>query len=194
MILGVTGGTGGGKTTVLREAQKRGALVLDCDEIYHELLASCPEMLAEIEQRFPGSVENGVLARKKLGKLVFADENALRDLNGITHRYVCAEVKRRLEQKPPFAVIDAIGLLESGLSGLCTATVAVTAPMEARIARLMAREGIDREYAIARIHAQKPDRYFTENCTYTIYNDYPTLEQFEIAVNEFLDNLLSERL
>lgn len=190
MILGVTGGTGGGKTTVLREAQKRGALVLDCDAVYHELLQSCPEMLAEIEGRFPGSVENGVLARKKLGKLVFADENALRDLNGITHRYVCAEVERRLEQKPPFAVIDAIGLLESGLSDLCTATVAVTAPMEARIARLMAREGIDREYALSRIYAQKPDSYFTENCTYTLCNDYPTLEQFETAVNEFLDSIL----
>ena len=190
MILGVTGGTGGGKTTVLREAEKRGALVLDCDEIYHELLATNPAMLAEIEHRFPGTAENGVLERKKLGKLVFADENALRDLNEITHRYVCAEVERRLECKPPFAVIDAIGLLESGLAALCTATIAVTAPMEARIVRLMRREGIDREYAISRIRAQKPDSYFTENCTYTLCNDYPTVAEFEAAVNEFLDSIL----
>lgn len=190
MILGVTGGTGGGKTTLLRAAQKRGAMVLDCDEIYHELLETNAEMLAEIEYRFPGTVENGVLARKKLGKLVFADENALRDLNAITHRHVCAEVERRLAQEPPFAVIDAIGLLESGLAGLCTATVAVTAPMEARIARLMNREGIDREYALSRIHAQKPDSYFTESCTYTLHNDYPTAAQFEAAANEFLDRIL----
>lgn len=192
MILGITGGTGGGKTTVLRAAEKRGALVLDCDEIYHELLCTCPELLAEIEERFPGTVENGVLARKKLGKLVFADENALRDLNAITHCHVCAEVERRLGSAPAFAVIDAIGLLESGLDRLCGATVAVTAPVEARVARLMAREGIEREYALSRIRAQKPDSYFTEHCTYTLHNDYPTREAFEAAVDEFLDNLLTE--
>ena len=74
LTIGVTGPTGAGKTTLLRAARARGAMVLDCDEIYHGLLGRCPEMLDEIEGRFPGSVENGTfLDNKKLGKLVFDD-------------------------------------------------------------------------------------------------------------------------
>ena len=120
MTIGVTGGSGAGKTTVLHEAQRRGALILDCDEIYHQLLETSGKMLAEIGEAFPGSVENGVLNRKKLGKLVFNDPAALKELNAITHRYVRREVRRRLRQSDAsLAVIDAIGLIESGLHKLC---------------------------------------------------------------------------
>ena len=189
LIIGVTGGSG--KTTLLLAAKKRGALVLDCDEIYHALLESSPQMLREISGRFPGTVEGGVLARKKLGKLVFDDPKALQALNAITHRYVEAEVKRRLRQEKdaPFAVIDAIGLLESGLDRLCTETVAVTAPEEARVRRLIAREGVSEDYARARIRAQKPDSYYEDRCRHTLCNNYSTREAFEQAADRFLDRL-----
>lgn len=191
LIIGVTGGSGGGKTTLLREAEKRGALVLDCDEIYHALLRTSSQMLGEIDARFPGTVENGVLARRKLGKLVFDDPDALQELNTITHRYVDAEVKRRLREETtaPFAVIDAIGLLESGLDRLCTVTVAITAPEAVRISRLMAREGISEDYARARIHAQKPDSYYETHCTHTLYNNHSTREAFAEEAGRFLDGL-----
>ena len=194
LILGVTGGSGSGKTTVLRQAENRGALLLDCDEIYHELLKTNGQMLAEIEDRFPGTVEKGVLVRKKLGKLVFDDPEALLTLNEITHRYVKDEVLRRIrESDAPFAVIDAIGLLESGLDRLCDATVAVTAPMEVRVARLMTREDISEDYARARIQAQKPDSYYETHCTHTIYNDHPTLAAFREAADRLLDRLTNTR-
>lgn len=83
-IVGITGGTGCGKTTALMELERQGALVIDCDAVYHELLASNAAMLAEINARFPGTIENGVLQRKKLGAVVFADAAALDDLNAIT--------------------------------------------------------------------------------------------------------------
>lgn len=95
-IVGITGGTGCGKTTALMELERQGALVIDCDAVYHELLASNAAMLAEINARFPGTIENGTLQRKKLGAVVFADAAALDDLNAITHRYVRAEVRARL--------------------------------------------------------------------------------------------------
>ena len=88
MILGITGGTGCGKTTLLKEIQKLGGLVLDCDAIYHELLRTDAAMLRAIENRFPGVVEAGLLNRKKLGAIVFTDEQALLDLNAITHSAV----------------------------------------------------------------------------------------------------------
>ena len=142
MILGITGGTGCGKTTLLNVLRDLGGLVLDCDAIYHELLQTDRDLLAAIEARFPGTVENGVLQRKKLGNVVFSDEKALLDLNRITHGAVKAEVLRRLAEKPSLAAIDAIGLIEGGLAELCDLTVAVTAPREDRVRRLMARDSI----------------------------------------------------
>ena len=171
MIIGITGGTGCGKTTLLNMIHDQGGVVFDCDAIYHELLLSDPNMLSAIESRFPGTVENGVLQRKKLGNLVFTDEKALLDLNKITHGAVKAELLRRLEEKPALAAIDAIGLFEGGLAPLCDVTVAVTAPKEARIARLMLRDGISAEYAEARVNAQHTDDWFRERCDYTLVND-----------------------
>ena len=171
MILGITGGTGCGKTTLLNCIAQLGGVILDCDAIYHELLKTDPALLSAIEARFPGTVENGVLQRKKLGNLVFSDENALNDLNRITHGAVKAEVLRRLADHPPLAAIDAIALFEGGLAELCDITVAVTAPEEARIQRLMARDGIDRDYAKRRIDAQKSADWFRENCDYCLENN-----------------------
>ena len=85
MILGITGGTGCGKTTLLNEIEQLGGMILDCDAIYHDLLKTDKQMLCAIEQRFPGTVENGQLQRKKLGAIVFGDSQALLDLNAITH-------------------------------------------------------------------------------------------------------------
>lgn len=170
MIIGITGGTGSGKTTLLEIIAEHGGTVLDCDAIYHELLESDSSLLAAIETRFPGTVEEGKLQRKKLGAIVFSDEGALADLNRITHSAITAEVLRRLEEKPELAAIDAIALVESGLSRLCDVTVAVTAPEAIRVQRLMLRDGITEEYAKNRIAAQHNVQWFREHCDYVLEN------------------------
>ncbi len=171
MIIGITGGTGCGKTTLLNMLRDRGALILDCDAIYHELLQTDHAMLSAIEARFPGTVQDGQLQRRKLGAMVFADPHALLDLNRITHGAVKREVLRRLEATPALAAIDAIGLFEGDLAELCDVTVAVTAPVELRVQRLMARDGITEEYARSRIAAQHDEAWFAEHCDYTLEND-----------------------
>ena len=188
MILGITGGTGCGKTTLLTCIGSQGGLILDCDAIYHDLLRTDPALLGAIEKRFPGTVENGVLQRKKLGKLVFSDEKALNDLNKITHSAVKAEVLRRLAHKPQLAAIDAIGLFEGGLAELCDVTVAVTAPEEDRIRRLMIRDGIDRDYAKRRIAAQKSAEWFRERCDFCLENN-GTQADFQETCLAFLRKL-----
>ena len=188
MILGITGGTGCGKTTLLNCIAERGGLILDCDAIYHDLLRTDPALSSAIEARFPGSVENGALQRKKLGNLVFSDEKALEDLNAITHGAVKAEVLRRLSEKPRLAAIDAIALFEGGLATLCDITVAVTAPEEARIQRLMVRDGIGRDYAKRRIAAQKSAEWFRERCDYCLENN-GTQADFQKTCLAFLRKL-----
>lgn len=187
-IFGITGGTGCGKTTLLQCIENCGGLVLDCDAIYHRLLQTDKALLSAIEARFPGTVEDGMLQRKKLGAIVFSDEAALADLNAITHGAVKAEVQRLLEEKPALAAIDAIALFEGGLAELCDVTVAVTAPVEDRVQRLMVRDGISEEYARKRIGAQHNDQWFRQHC-HRILENIDTKEQFEKKCLAFLKEL-----
>ena len=188
MIIGITGGTGCGKTTLLNHIRDAGGMILDCDAIYHELLLSDREMLSAIDKRFPGTVENGILNRKKLGSIVFADEAALADLNRITHSAVKQEVLRRLETKPALTAIDAIGLFEGGLAQLCDITVAVTAPVEQRVLRLMARDGISEDYARSRIAAQKSEEWFRSHCD-TVLGNSGDLQSYSLQCLDFLKSL-----
>lgn len=188
MILGITGGTGSGKTTLLKLIEENGGVILDCDAIYHQLLQDDSDLLQAIGNRFPGTVTGGQLDRKKLGAVVFADENALQELNTITHSAVKREILRILDKNPKLAAIDAIALFESGLNSLCDMTVAVTAPEEQRIQRLISREGISREYAKKRISAQHADAWYQEKCSYTLEND-GTLADFQAKCIAFLQQL-----
>ncbi len=185
MIIGITGGTGSGKTTLLELIGEKGGTVLDCDRIYHRLLETDQALLAAIEARFPGTVEQGRLLRKKLGSIVFQDTEALEALNRITHSAVRQEVLRLLKPAPVVAAIDAIGLFESGLDQLCDVTVAVIAPTEQRVQRLMEREGISREYALARIAAQPDGEKFERRCEHTLVND-GTKQEFQEKCQAFL--------
>ena len=188
MILGITGGSGSGKTTLLQQIEAAGGVILDCDAIYHRLLREDTHLLHAIDARFPGTVLGGQLDRKRLGEIVFADESALLELNSITHGAVKQEVLRILGKQPGLAAIDAIGLFESGLDVLCDVTVAVNAPEEQRIQRLMARDGISREYAQKRIAAQHSGDWYRQRCTYTLENN-SELDAFRAKCIAFLKRL-----
>jgi dephospho-CoA kinase len=188
MIIGITGGTGCGKTTLLNVIAEQGGLILDCDAIYHQLLTRDNHLLDAIESRFPGTVEKGQLQRKKLGSIVFADKKALKDLNRITHGAIKAEVLRQLESRPRLAAIDAIALFEGGLAELCDTTVAVTAPAEVRVQRLMLRDNITEDYARSRIAAQHDEDWFRSRCDCILENNGTQIQFHEKCV-AFLENL-----
>ena len=177
LVIGITGPTGAGKTTVLHVLRDMGGAVADCDAVYHRLLRTGVSMQNELKTRFGGEIfdENGDLRRKELGAIVFEDPEALSDLNAITHRHIIAELKRLIAQAEregrPAIALDAVALLESGAGSLCDTTIAVTAPPEARVRRIMAREGISEDYARARVRAQKPASWFEARCAHTLRND-----------------------
>ena len=194
-IIGITGPTGAGKTTALNELVKLGGCIYDADAVYHGLLQNNPALRRDLETRFGVLTdEKGEFQRKKLGAIVFADPAALADLNAIAHRYVVAAIQDALEEEKAkgkrCAAIDAIALFESGLDKLCHATLAITAPPEIRVRRIMAREGISEEYARSRVAAQHSDEFFTSRCGYTLINDCAAPEEFAARAKALFEEIL----
>lgn len=192
-VFGITGGSGSGKTTALHVLRELGALLIDADAVYHELLRSDVSLLQAIEARFPGTVRNGILDRKRLAETVFGDPESLSDLNGLTHPAVIAESHRRLREHAmrggSCAAVDAIALIGSGLETLCDKTFAVVAPREERIRRIMARDGIDRTEAVRRIDAQPSDVFFVSHCSAVLHNDSTEKAFSSLCKKVFLEEM-----
>lgn len=194
-IIGITGPTGAGKTTALNEVKALGGAVIDCDAVYHQLLESDKALQNKLEAEFgPLRDEHGAIDRKKLGSIVFGDPEKLRRLNDIAQTATVERTKELLEEHRqagrPLAAVDAIALLESDLKELCEATIAVIAPPEIRVRRIMTREGISQDYAWSRVKAQKGDDYFTGGCDYTLVNNCPTQEEFSARARGLLHKIL----
>ena len=194
LVIGFTGPTGAGKTSALRALERLGGLVLDCDAIYHQLLRTDEALRTALTGAF-GQVfaPDGTLDRQKLGTVVFSDPAALDTLNRIIYARLPCELLRRMdESSAPVVGIDAINLVESGLCRLCRRTVAVLAPSEQRVRRIMARDGIPEEYARLRVQAQKDDEFYRTHCTDTLFNDCADAAAFEDAAYTALCNILKE--
>lgn len=173
-VVGITGGTGSGKTSVLRMMERLGCFAIDADEVYHRLLRSSALLQEELKAEFPEAFTEDGLNRKSLGKIVYNNEEKMHRLNQITHPKVVEEVTRVLgigeTHKASIAVVDAILLIESGLDSLCDLVVGVVAPREIRMNRIMRRDTITFEQAMMRIDAQPEERFYRTHCDYIIEN------------------------
>jgi len=192
VVLGITGGTGAGKTSALNAIRDLGGCVIDCDAVYHEMLKSDETLRGAIDEKFPGVfAANGTLDRKKLGEQVFGSKERLEQLNDIVYRILVPKVERMVEEGDESVyAIDAINLLECGLGALCDRTVAVTAPTELRLRRIMARDGITEQYARMRISAQKTDEHYRSKCDCELSNTADLPEQFREEARVFFDRLI----
>ena len=167
-------------------------LVLDCDAVYHQMLRTDPALREAITAAFgPVFCPDGSLDRQKLGTLVFSDHAALDRLNAIVYEYLPPELLRRA-QGHTLVGLDAISLMESGLGRLCACTVAVLAPAEDRVRRIMARDGISEDYARLRISAQQPDAFYRERCSHILENNCATPAQFRDQARIFFRSMLRE--
>ena len=182
-VLGITGPSGAGKSVFCGYLREAGCVILDCDAIYHSLIAApsdCTRELAAPENFGPGILnEDGSVNRRALAAVVFAagNETKLENLNRISHRHVTVEILRELDALraapcPPAAVlIDAPLLFQAGMESLCDKTVALVAGRKNRLSRLSERDRLDEASLNARLDAAPPDTYYTERADVTVVND-----------------------
>lgn len=192
VVLGITGGTGAGKTSALRAIESLGGTVIDCDALYHEMLQTSHTLRQEIHAAFPGAFgSDGKLDRKKLGQEVFTSKERLDRLNDIVFRNLVPELEKRLNSgENTLWAVDAINLLEGGLDAMCDRTVAITSPLELRVRRIMARDNITEQYARLRISAQKPDEYYRSKCDVELNNGADSAEAFQAEARDFFEHLI----
>lgn len=160
MVLGITGGIASGKTTVAQIFQALGAVVVSADHLAREIVRPGARVLREIAAHFGHQVlrEDGTLNRQLLGDIIFNDDQARMVLNGITHPAIAELASKRLreaEQEGALLVVyDAPLLFEAGADRQVDKVLVVRVDAEVQLARLMARDGIDRQQALARIDSQ----------------------------------------
>jgi dephospho-CoA kinase len=157
-LVGLTGGIGAGKSTVSAALAARGAVVVDADAIVRELQARGTPVFDAIVERFgPGVVgPDGELDRPALAAVVFGDPDALRDLNGLVHPSVGAEVLRRVDEQrgtDRVVVLDVPLLVESGRYSVA-GVIVVDTPPEVAVERLVRDRGMTEDEARARMARQ----------------------------------------
>ncbi|MBE3562905.1 MAG: dephospho-CoA kinase [Hydrogenibacillus schlegelii] len=162
MIVGLTGGIASGKSTAARLFAERGAAVVDADRLAREAVEPGTTALTAIVRRFGAGVlrPDGRLDRAALGRIVFRDAAARRDLEAIVHpevrRRMQASIERFRAAGAPVIVLEVPLLFETGLDRAVDLTVVVYVDEAEQLRRLMARDGLDREEAEARLRAQLP--------------------------------------
>ena len=171
-VVGLTGPTGAGKSTVAAAFASLGCDVIDCDRVAREI-TDTPACLSALQDAFGSDVaSNGILNRPLLAERAFADAVSSQKLNDVTHPLIMEEVRRRIAASGrDIVVVDAALLFESGADALCHVTVAVVADPALRMQRIMRRDGISLEAAQLRLSAQKDDGFYTERADYVLVND-----------------------
>lgn len=177
MIVGLTGQTGAGKTSVSDYLRKKGHHVIDADLVAREVVAKGSKCLMDLVIAFGVDIlrPDGTLNRRKLGDMVFADKSKRKVLNRITFPYIQEEIFARVEelgrQGAGIVFLDAPTLIESGTHQRCHKVISVIAPSELRMDRILKRDDITLQQGLIRMGAQHQDEYYTSKSDYVLTND-----------------------
>ena len=196
-IIGLTGQTGAGKSTVRDIFKEKGAAVIDADSVAHDITDNDLDCIYDIVSRFSCLVlnEKGKINRKALGRRVFSDPKELLVLNKIIFPYILKAIEHEvlgyIANGTENIVIDGATVIESGCGKMCDVLISVVAEEETRITRIIKRDGITKADAERRVLAQKPEEFYTENSDYVIRND-STPAELKRNVNSVLKNMLNK--
>lgn len=194
IIIGVTGPTGAGKSTLRLSFQERGCEVIDCDALAREIVEPGQPAVAEIAAEFGSDVVrfDGTLDRQLLARRAFASRSRTAALNAITHPKIAELLARKVAyafRDGKHAVIEAPLLYESGIDARCDAVLAVIADRAVRINRIKYRDGLSAHAANMRVNAQHDDDFYTSRTKYVLYNNGDT-ESFIEEGGRIIDEIL----
>ncbi len=195
-VIGLTGPTGAGKSTVAAAFRKLGCAVIDADRVARDMVKD-PGCLAQLKEIFGADIvaQDGLLDRRKLAARAFSSPENTRKLNAVTHPAIIRECTRQIEAAAAgdcrAVILDAPLLFESGTQDLCGATVAVITPDASRLKRIMARDGISEEDAARRMAAQHGNDYYRERADYTFDGSTPW-PVFDETVAALLDRIMGD--
>lgn len=194
-VIGLTGQTGAGKSSVREILRKKGAAVIDADSVAHDITEKNTDCIYDIVCRFSCLVlnEKGSINRKALGKRVFSDKKELAALNKIIFPYILEaiehEVLNSIAKGAETVVIDGATIIESGCGKMCDMLVSVVADEDIRTERIIKRDKISETDAKRRVSAQKPEEFYKEASDCVIENN-GTKAELEHRVNSVLKNML----
>ncbi len=188
-IIGLTGPTGAGKSSLTEVAQKSGFYVLDCDKLARKAVEKNTCGLKALVNVFGEDIllSSGELDRKKLAQKAFSNKENTELLNKTIFPFITELVREEMKIAGKI-ILDAPTLFESGLDKICDKTIAVTADTKIRLARIIERDGIDESAAMLRINAGKTDEYYKERADFVLYNN-GDLEEFKLAFTKILKEI-----
>lgn len=187
-IIGITGVSGSGKTTISKMIQQQcESEIIDADKIAKDLTQGDTNYLREIIVEFGEEIldENHKLKRQELANIIFKDKAKKEKLDNITQKYVVEEIKDQIRKsKSQLIILDVPLLFESKLNEICDITIGIISNQQEEIRRICARDNITSEQAIARLKNQNNNEFFEKNCDYIVENT--NLENTQEELNKIL--------
>ncbi len=184
-VVGLTGQSGAGKTTVCKVFAESGFAIINADKISRMVMEKGTPCLAEVTECFGKSILNGdgSLDRQKLANIVFNDKEKLKQLNAISHPYITTEILNMINkyggEGSKYVLLDAPTLFESGADDFCDLIISVTAPERLRTERIAARDGLTAEQIKERFSSQRTEEFFINHSDFIIKNHGTVTELIE---------------
>lgn len=174
-VIGLTGQSGAGKTTVSEVFRLNGFCIINCDIVARQVTETGSECNRELAKHFPECFSKEFkLDRQKLADEVFSDKAKLELLDSIIYPHINKLIKQYIDELSKdcqYILLDAPTLFEAGADKLCDVTVSVLADRDIRLQRIIRRDGISKELAEKRFASQHSEKFFERECSYVIRNN-----------------------
>ena len=195
-VIGLTGQTGAGKSTVSAMAESYGCYIINADKVAREATAKNSECLKRLAEFFGNDIidSNGECVRKLLAQRAFSSKENTDMLNSITHPMIIRRISEYIGMygEDETVIIDAPQLFESGCDKLCDKIIAVTAPKSVRLERIIMRDGISEKDALLRINAQHDEEYYTSRADFVIDGSM-SIEDVERKLKSILEKISANK-
>ena len=201
MIIGITGNSGSGKTSILGTVPMRQNVangtdfdihIIDADKVVREMSMPGKVYFKEIVKKFGEDIllQTGEINKRKLASIIFSDKEKRELLNALTFKYVVEEITKEANlYKNKTVIIDAPLLIESNLNKLCDVVISVIADENTKIKRICKRDNIDIETAKKRLNAQPKDEFYLKNSNIVVINnDGHSLEKIAENIKEIIES------